>query len=162
MKHLMEDIAQLQHAFGHPVNDEPVEHYELDRQRMAMRLRTIGEEYFELLETAYPEGVMKHVVAANKVKLETMLVSTPDPSTFDLEKAGDALVDMMVFIVGTGLEWGIPLDRLWAAVHRANMAKVGPDGKVTYREDGKVLKPEGWKPPDIAAAMREKTEAKLK
>lgn len=149
MKHLMEDIAQLQHAFGHPVNDEPVEHYELDRQRMAMRLRTIGEEYFELLETA-------------KVKLETMLVSTPDPSTFDLEKAGNALVDMMVFIVGTGLEWGIPLDRLWAEVHRANMAKVGPDGKVTYREDGKVLKPEGWKPPDIAAAMREKTEAKLK
>ena len=49
---------------------------------------------------------------------------------------------------------GIPLDRVWAAVHRSNMAKVDPaTGKVIKRADGKVLKPEGWTPPDIPAAL---------
>ena len=34
------------------------------------------------------------------------------------------------------------------------MAKVDPaTGKVTKREDGKVLKPAGWKSPDIAGAI---------
>jgi hypothetical protein len=32
------------------------------------------------------------------------------------------------------------------------MAKL-VDGKVIRREDGKVLKPAGWTPPDIAGAM---------
>ena len=34
-------------------------------------------------------------------------------------------------------------------VHRSNMAKL-VDGKVLRREDGKVLKPEGWQPPQLA------------
>jgi predicted HAD superfamily Cof-like phosphohydrolase len=33
------------------------------------------------------------------------------------------------------------------------MAKVGEDGKPKYREDGKVAKPEGWQPPDIAGII---------
>jgi predicted HAD superfamily Cof-like phosphohydrolase len=34
------------------------------------------------------------------------------------------------------------------------MAKVDPaTGKVIKRADGKVLKPEGWTPPDVAAAL---------
>ena len=31
-----------------------------------------------------------------------------------------------------------------------NFAKIDPDtGKVRKREDGKVLKPEGWQPPNL-------------
>ena len=36
----------------------------------------------------------------------------------------------------------------WQEVMRTNMAKVDPvTGKVRKREDGKVLKPDGWQPP---------------
>lgn len=38
-------------------------------------------------------------------------------------------------------------DRAFSRVAENNMTKVGPDGKVTYRSDGKVLKPDGYKPP---------------
>ena len=38
-------------------------------------------------------------------------------------------------------------------VHRSNMAKVGPGGKVLRREDGKILKPEGWTPPDLKGVL---------
>jgi predicted HAD superfamily Cof-like phosphohydrolase len=33
------------------------------------------------------------------------------------------------------------------------MLKVGEDGKVKRREDGKILKPDGWRPPDIWAVL---------
>ena len=38
----------------------------------------------------------------------------------------------------------------WQEVVKTNMAKVDPEtGKVRRRTDGKILKPEGWKPPDM-------------
>jgi predicted HAD superfamily Cof-like phosphohydrolase len=40
----------------------------------------------------------------------------------------------------------------WKEVMDTNFAKIDPDtGKVRKREDGKVLKPDGWRPPDLKA-----------
>jgi predicted HAD superfamily Cof-like phosphohydrolase len=39
----------------------------------------------------------------------------------------------------------------WNEVMRTKFAKIDPEtGKVRKREDGKVLKPEGWQPPQLA------------
>jgi len=61
----------------------------------------------------------------------------------------DALVDMAYVIVGAALEYSWDFAGAFAAVHDANMAKLGPDGKPIVRDDGKILKPEGWKPADL-------------
>ena len=61
----------------------------------------------------------------------------------------DALADMNYIINGTALTYGIPLDKVFEEVHASNMRKLGPDGKPIRREDGKVIKPEGWRPPAI-------------
>jgi predicted HAD superfamily Cof-like phosphohydrolase len=37
---------------------------------------------------------------------------------------------------------------LFEIVQAANMEKLWPDGKPHFREDGKVIKPEGWQPPE--------------
>jgi len=72
----------------------------------------------------------------------------------DLVEIADAMADSVYVIIGAALEYGIPLDHVWAAVQDANMAKVDPvTGKVWRREDGKVLKPPGWTPPDIRGAL---------
>jgi predicted HAD superfamily Cof-like phosphohydrolase len=71
----------------------------------------------------------------------------------DLIEIADALADLVVVIYGTALEYGIDLDAVLEEVHASNMAKLGLDGKPILREDGKVLKPEGWKPPNIAAVL---------
>ena len=42
------------------------------------------------------------------------------------------------------------LDEALNRVHRSNMSKLGEDGKPIYREDGKVLKGPGYKPPDLS------------
>lgn len=67
----------------------------------------------------------------------------------------DALCDLRYVADGTTLELGLAgcFDEGFAAVHRSNMAKVGPDGKVTRAPNGKVLKPEGWTPPDLASIV---------
>lgn len=47
----------------------------------------------------------------------------------------------------------LPIDEVIEEVHRSNMAKLWSDGKPHYRADGKVAKPEGWTPPDIAGVL---------
>ena len=42
------------------------------------------------------------------------------------------------------------LDESLNRVHESNMSKLGEDGKPIYREDGKVLKGPGYKPPDLS------------
>jgi predicted HAD superfamily Cof-like phosphohydrolase len=72
----------------------------------------------------------------------------------DMVETADALADMVYIIVGTALEFGIPLDRVWNEVHRSNMAKVDPEtGRVKRRDDGKILKPQNWTAPDVAGAL---------
>jgi predicted HAD superfamily Cof-like phosphohydrolase len=63
----------------------------------------------------------------------------------DLAEVADGIVDAIYVLVGTAVSYGIDLAPVWAAVHAANMAKEG--GAV--REDGKILKPAGWKAPDV-------------
>jgi hypothetical protein len=42
-----------------------------------------------------------------------------------------------------------------AEVWRSNLSKVdGSLGPIVRREDGKLLKPQGWAPPDVAGALR--------
>lgn len=59
----------------------------------------------------------------------------------------DALVDAIYYICDTAVRHGMNLDTLFKIVHRANMQKV-VDGKVIRREDGKIMKPDGWEDPE--------------
>jgi predicted HAD superfamily Cof-like phosphohydrolase len=61
----------------------------------------------------------------------------------------DSCADLVYVIIGMCNAMGIDLRPVWTAVHRANMQKEGGG----LREDGKVLKPEGWVPPDISAIL---------
>lgn len=56
-------------------------------------------------------------------------------------------------LVDLSASMALPLASIWAEVQRSNMAKV-VDGKVVRDPDtGKILKPEGWTPPDIAGVL---------
>jgi predicted HAD superfamily Cof-like phosphohydrolase len=63
----------------------------------------------------------------------------------------DALTDILVVTIGAINSMGADGEGAWNEVMRTNFAKVDPEtGKVRRREDGKVLKPEGWQPPELA------------
>ena len=63
----------------------------------------------------------------------------------------DALIDILVVTMGAVRAAGWDGEAAWKEVMNTNFAKIDADtGKVRKREDGKVLKPEGWKAPELA------------
>ena len=63
-----------------------------------------------------------------------------------IAEQADALVDAVYYICDTAVRHGMNLDPLFEIVHAANMKKI-VDGKILRREDGKILKPQGWEEP---------------
>jgi len=62
----------------------------------------------------------------------------------------DALIDIMVVTAGAIRAGNMNGPGAWKEVMDTNFAKIDPTtGKVNKREDGKVLKPEGWQPPNL-------------
>ena len=62
----------------------------------------------------------------------------------------DALIDILVVTIGAIHSMGADGEGAWKEVMRSNFAKIDHDtGRVRKREDGKVLKPVGWTPPDL-------------
>jgi predicted HAD superfamily Cof-like phosphohydrolase len=75
----------------------------------------------------------------------------------DLPGMADALADLEYFVLGTAVMMGLPHDQVFEAVHEANMQKVlcvsADESKRLNKLD--VKKPEGWRPPDVAAILSE-------
>jgi len=69
----------------------------------------------------------------------------------NLIDVADALADILYITFGTAHEYGLAdrLTLLFVEVHTSNMTKLGEDGKPIYREDGKVLKPSGYRAPNL-------------
>ena len=69
----------------------------------------------------------------------------------DKDEQLDALIDILVVTIGAIHSMGADGEGAWNEVMRTNFAKIDPvTGKVNKRHDGKVLKPEGWQPPQLA------------
>jgi predicted HAD superfamily Cof-like phosphohydrolase len=62
----------------------------------------------------------------------------------------DALLDFIVVTIGAIHSGGFDGEGGWKEVIGTNLAKIDKEtGKVRKREDGKVLKPIGWVPPEL-------------
>jgi predicted HAD superfamily Cof-like phosphohydrolase len=118
-----EMVMEFHEALGHPVADSPTLIHE---NRKDLRIALIKEE------------------------LEELIAAVEDN---DLVAIADALGDLEYVVNGAALEYGINLPGVVREIHRSNMTKLGPEGKPIYREDGKILKGEGYEPPDIEAVL---------
>jgi predicted HAD superfamily Cof-like phosphohydrolase len=67
----------------------------------------------------------------------------------------DALIDILVVTIGAIHSMGADGESAWKEVMATNFAKIDKEtGKVRKREDGKVLKPTGWTPPELSPFVR--------
>lgn len=69
-----------------------------------------------------------------------------------ITEQADAMIDIIYYALGTLVEMGIRPSELMSIVCKANLQKIDEDGKVCKRQDGKTIKPLGWKDP--TAKMR--------
>ena len=67
----------------------------------------------------------------------------------DLKEVADALTDILYVTYGAGYAYGIDLDECFKEVQRANMSKLGNDGKPIYNEQGKVMKGPNYSEPNL-------------
>jgi predicted HAD superfamily Cof-like phosphohydrolase len=68
----------------------------------------------------------------------------------------DALIDILVVTIGAIHSMGADAEGAWNEVMRSNLDKIDPEsGTVLKRDDGKVLKPEGWTPPNLDPYLNE-------
>lgn len=75
----------------------------------------------------------------------------------DRKEQLDALIDILVVTIGAIHSAGFDGEGAWKEVMRTNFAKIDSEtGKVRKREDGKVLKPEGWTAPELAQYITKK------
>jgi len=77
-----------------------------------------------------------------------------DINNDDVERI-DACFDMMWVIVGYMKSRGWDCENIWDEGAKSNLSKIDPvTGLVKRREDGKILKPEGWQPPNFAKFVK--------
>ena len=67
----------------------------------------------------------------------------------NLKEIADALTDILYVTYGAGFAYGINLDKCFKEVQRANMSKLGADGKPIYNEKGKVMKGPNYSEPNL-------------
>lgn len=84
------------------------------------------------------------------IKEETEEFWEAEAASDDVEQL-DACFDMIWVIVGYMKARGWDCEAAWDEGAKSNLSKIDPaTGLVRRREDGKILKPEGWKPPDFS------------
>lgn len=76
----------------------------------------------------------------------------------DLPNALQELTDLIYVVDGGYVLLGLTdlKEAAFAEVHRANMAKLDADGRPIIHESGRVVKPPGWTPPDVAKILEGK------
>ena len=67
----------------------------------------------------------------------------------DLLEVADALTDILYVTYGAGYAYGIDLDECFKEVQRANMSKLGEDGKPIFNDKGKVMKGPNYSAPNL-------------
>ena len=114
-----DDVKTFMKTFGQIVRTKP---QFPDKDTMQLRYDLIKEELNELEQ-------------AMKAK--------------DLKEVADALTDILYVTYGAGYAYGIDLDKCFKEVQRANMSKLGKDGKPIYNEKGKVMKGSNYIEPNL-------------
>jgi predicted HAD superfamily Cof-like phosphohydrolase len=125
-------VRAFQTAFDAPMPEKPTL---LPEKRAKLRHKLLQEEVTE---------IKKSLTIENELE--------------GLEAVSDGIIDAMYILLGTAHEYGIAdrLPLMFDEVHNANMRKLDENGKPIYRKDGKVLKPEGWSPPNLKIILNRK------
>jgi predicted HAD superfamily Cof-like phosphohydrolase len=125
----------------------------MTEQEVKFLVKMICEEAMELLATVcMPEDdillELHNISHQSKLPLKRLFNN-------DIELMAeqvDAMIDIDYFCGNAAAKVGLDPDQVFDLVHEANMRKVFPDGEF-HAENGKIMKPPGWKAPDVESLV---------
>jgi predicted HAD superfamily Cof-like phosphohydrolase len=121
MRKQIDSLIEFQKTFGSPVLNKP----EIpNKERCELRHKLLLEEVNELKEASDDN---------------------------DIVAVADAITDCLYILLGTACEYGIQnyIEDCFDEVHSSNMSKLDENGNVLYREDGKILKSNLYRKPNL-------------
>ncbi|HLD60939.1 MAG TPA: nucleoside triphosphate pyrophosphohydrolase family protein [Patescibacteria group bacterium] len=128
MKKQLDALQEFQEAFGSYIQYLP--NVAIPFEARELRIKLMREELKEV-EEAMGEADLAHI--------------------------GKELADLLYVVLGTVHAYGLgnKFEAIFDEVHRSNMSKLDKDGKPIFREDGKVLKSDQFRPADIDAVLNQ-------
>lgn len=142
-----ESVRQFTKESGTHVPNQP---QLMSKSEVFFLIKMMLDEIMELGATVSEP----HEVKFNMIKMITDSKDLPKIIGVNSEELiaeqGDALVDSYYYSLNAAAKKGVNLSKIFEIVHKANMDKRDPvTGKFVKREDGKIIKPVGWKEPNI-------------
>lgn len=109
--------------------------------------QTISKVNFKQIEL-YQELIREEVVKELFPAIQKWQESPLDKEL--IREVLDGIGDVLVVVEGLALSFGLPADVIKTAIDQSNLTKIPVAGsKVEKREDGKILKPDSFKLPDL-------------
>ena len=120
-KDMVKDVMKFHDVYGQPYSTQVTL---IEEERYKMRHRLQQEENNEYLKACEEQ---------------------------DIVEIAHEIADEFYVLVGKVISHGLQdkIMDVFDEIQRANMSKLGIDGKPIYREDGKVLKGPNYTPPDV-------------
>jgi predicted HAD superfamily Cof-like phosphohydrolase len=119
----------------------------LPNDRMRYRIRFIGEEFGEVLSACSKDTEVLELRDRIRVVIDRMKLDV------DFVNLVHEQADLDFVNEGLRLEMGVKGEPVEEEVFQANMRKRWPDGTFHRTTEGKVLKPDGWKPANVRDVM---------
>lgn len=145
-------VRQFTEESGSFIPNEP---HIMTEEEVYFLIKMMLDEIMELGATVSES----HEVKLKMIKMITDSKNIPkikNANIYELiAEQADALVDCYYYSLNGAAKKGINLSRVFEIVHKSNMDKKNPvSGKFIRREDGKIIKPVGWLPPDIVSEIK--------
>ncbi len=152
-----EKIKVFHSAFGRtPDPESPTLRDEPCRR---LRAELVFEEFKELIhELGYKLAYQEYPDISEQQSQIVLVRNELEETDLSLARIAKEAADLEYVTLGTSASLGIDATRAYADVHQSNMSKLGPNGEVIRRADGKVLKSELYKPADLSWIYEKETE----
>lgn len=123
--------------------------YQTREQKVAQFCKAAGKLPLEQSDGQYELSYENNLVEETKELQEAMFAYYVNPTPQTRANVVKEWADTQVVLSNIAWWLDIPADAAFNRVHDNNMTKV-VDGKLILREDGKILKPEGYVKPDMS------------
>lgn len=137
----------------------------MTKEEVRFIVKMVMSEMLELCTTVCPSVDQAYECIGEcwrntDVPKECKFENTEEGTVALMAEQYDAFVDAWYYMLNTAAKKGVDLEGIFQVVHSANMKKRFPDGTFHRREDGKVIKPEEWKEPNIVEEIKRQMQNK--